>query len=268
MIRRLVEQDRDALVVLLEHAPQMNLYLLGNIEANGFESDFCEFIGDVVDGQVRGVINRYMTGWTVYGLANADWAGLGAMVDAHPVTADRLQDNPGGIASLLPYLTRYAVASLTEEQVMELPDDRTQYGGLRPCAAPVGFTVRKASLGDLELLVDLYGDAADMTRTPAGVERPLRDRRVWLAERDGMAVAAALTNAETAKLAMIGGVYTRPAWRGLGLSQAICSALCTELIQTGRQPVLYWQHPAAGHVYTKLGFRPVGTWRSVRLETK
>ena len=260
MIRRLHEDDRRGLVELLSVAPQLNLYLLGNVEANGFDADFCEFFGDVEDGDVRGVVNRYMTGWTVYGLPEADWAGLGAVVDGHEVIAERLQDNPGGVPSFLPYVTRYCEASLTEEHLMEMPS-----GGLQPQSAPPGFVVRKATLDDLAILIDLFADADDMARTPAGVERPLRDRRIWLALKEQQAVAAALTNAETATLGMIGGVYTRPEWRGHGLSQAVCSGLCQELIDVGRQPVLYWHNPSAGHVYTKLGFRPVGTWRSVRL---
>ena len=260
MIRRLEEQDRSGLLELLHRTPHMNLYLLGNVEANGFDADFCEFFGDVSEGRVRGVVNRYMTGWTIFGAEDADWNGLGEVVDHSPVTAERLQDNPGGVSTFLPYLTRYVAGSLTEDQVMELPP-----GSLRQSKAPAGFVVRKAGIDDLKMLIDLFADAADMARTPAAVERPLRDRRVWLAERDGIAVAAALTNAETQTLAMIGGVYTRPEWRGMGLSQAICGALCAELIGVGRQPVLYWHNPAAGHVYRKLGFRAIGTWRSVHL---
>ena len=260
MIRRLEEGDRASLVSLLMAAPPHNLYLLGNVEANGFDADFCEFFGDVVDGQVRGVVNRYMNGWTVFGGADADWVGLGGVVDRHAVVADRLQDNPGGVKSFLPYLQNYTQASLTEDHLMEVPPN-----GLQPQTARAGFVVRKAALDDLAGLVRLYGEAADMTRTPAAVERPLRDRRVWLALKDGEVVAAALTNAETNELGMIGGVFTAPAWRGYGLSQAVCSGLCVELIETGRQPVLYWHNPAAGHVYVKLGFRPIGMWRSVRL---
>lgn len=263
MIRRLHEDDRRGLVKLLSVAPQLNLYLLGNVEANGFDADFCEFFGDVEGGEVRGVVNRYMTGWTVYGLPDADWPGLGAVVDGHATIAERLQDNPGGVPSFLPYVARYREASVTEDHLMELPS-----GELRLQSAPTGFVVRKATLDDLAMLIDLFADADDMARSPAGVERPLRDRRIWLAVKDQQAVAAALTNAETATLGMIGGVYTRPEWRGHGLSQAVCSGLCEELIGLGRQPVLYWHDPAAGYVYTKLGFRPIGTWRSVRLARK
>src|SRR5690242_11704960 len=113
MIRRLVESDRESVSKLLSLAPHTNLYMLGNIEANGFGSDFCEFFGDVESGQVRGVVNRYMTGWSVFGAADADWMGLGAVVDSHEVRAERLQDNPGGIDSFLPFLQRYECASLT-----------------------------------------------------------------------------------------------------------------------------------------------------------
>jgi uncharacterized protein len=138
-------------------------------------------------------------------------------------------------------------------------------GRLQRQAPPDGFVIRRAGLDDLAKLVAFFSGAGHMSRSPAGVERPLRNRRVWIALKDGEVVAAALTNAETERLAMVGGVYTAPAWRGRGLSQAVCSALCDELIQTGRQPVLYWENPAAGRVYTKLGFRAIGTWRSLRL---
>jgi uncharacterized protein len=263
MIRHLGESDRASVTALLSAAPQLNLYLLGNLEANGFDADFCEFFGDVVDGRVCGVVNRYMTGWTVYGEADADWAGLGEVVDSYPIVAERLQDNPGGIASFLPYLRRYVASSLTEDNLMQLPAN-----GLRPQVARAGFVVRKATMSDLAGLIALFADAGDMSRTPPAVERPLRDRRVWLGLKEGDVVAAALTNAETTSLGMVGGVYTSPAWRGNGLSQAICSGLCAELIAIGRQPVLYWHNPAAGHVYAKLGFRPIGTWRSVRLNQR
>jgi GNAT superfamily N-acetyltransferase len=263
MIRRLEEKDRVTLVSLLSAAPHLNLYTLGNLEALGFDADFCEFIGEVVDGRVRSVANRYMTGWTVFGEADADWEALGAAVDAHTTIAERLQDNPGGVASFLPFLQRYEAHSISEEALMELDVKRFQ-----ALPAPAGFEIRKATMADLDTLVALFADAGDMSRTPPAVERPLRYRRVWLALAGGKAVSAALTNAETTSMAMIGGVYTAPEWRNRGLSQAVCSGLCQELIELGRQPALYWDNAAAGHVYTKLGFRQIGSWRSVRLNVR
>jgi predicted GNAT family acetyltransferase len=260
MIRLLDEQDRAKMVALLEQAPYLNLYLLGNLESVGFDRDFCEFWGDFADDELRGVLNRYFQGWVLYGLPTADWAGLAAVLDAHPVEAERLQDNPGGIPSILPYLTCYAATKVAETQLMDL--DAADF---RPQPVPPGVTVRRAVWADLEPLVKFYTDAEHMTRTRAGVERPLQDTRIWLAEVEGEPASAALTNAETTTLAMVSGVYTQPVWRGRGLSKAVCSALCRELLSEGRRPVLYWQEPAAGAVYRRLGFRPWGIWRSVRL---
>lgn len=266
MIRLLTEADRAMAVEFLSIAPQFNLYMLGNLEKLGFAHEICEFWGDVVPTpngtRLRAVLNRYMTGWTVYGVAAADWPALGSILDNHPAGASRLQDNPDGIASFMPYLQRYRQEKMEIEEVMDLnPAD------FQPLAAPAGITIRRGSLADLAELTAFYAEAEHMSRSPAAVERPLRDTRLWLAEQNGKILSTALTNAETSKLAMIGGVYTPPAARGRGLSQAVCSGLCADLIADQKQPVLYWGTPAAGAVYRKLGFHATGQWRSVWLHS-
>lgn len=262
MIRTLTEQDRAAAQALLAEAPALNLYLLGNMEALGFDHALCEYWGDWDDsGRLRAVLNRYMRGWACYGRAYADWPALAATMENYPETAERLQDNPGGIPSFLPYLQRYHAGAVHVEELMLLEPEQ-----FRPQPVPPGVIVRRGTLADRAALIAFYADAGHMTRRPAAVERPLRATRLWLAEDEGTVVAAALTNAETQDLAMIGGVYTPPTQRGRGLSQAVCSALCQELLRARKTPVLYWDTPAAGAVYRKLGFQPVGKWRSVWLE--
>jgi GNAT superfamily N-acetyltransferase len=259
-IRRLQETDRAAVMALLAAAPHYNLYLMGNLVKVGLARDFCEFWGDVADGAVRGVINRYFTGWTLYGRADADWPGLVAVLDEHPVAAQRLQDNPGGVPSVLPLLRQYTATQVEVEELMQLlPAD------FRPAAAPPGIQVRRAVSDDLPGLITHYADAEQMTRSPAAVERPLRDTRIWIGLDGGTLVSAALTNAEATALAMVGGVYTQLGWRNRGIGQAVVSALCAELIRDGLRPALYWVAPAAGTVYRKLGFRRIGDWRSVHL---
>ena len=236
-----------------------------NMEQMGFDADYCEFWGDFDEsyGRLRGVLNRYMTGWSIYGLAEADWQGLAQVIDEHESVSTRLQDNPGGIDSLCPYLSTYEVVRVSEEEMMALDADSFQ-----PEHRGLHFQVRRAARDDLEQLVDLYSDAGTMARTRAAVERPLCDLRVWIAENDGVIHAAAMTNAEIDQAAMIGGVYTRPDSRGQGMGEAVCYALCNELLQEEKQPVLYWETPAAGAVYRRLGFYPIGVWRSVWLRRR
>ena len=262
MIQELKDSDLHQAIDLLQLAPAFNLYLLGNLEALGLENPICQFWGDFDrDGVIRAVVNRYLTGWTLYGAPSADWASLAGIIDAHPIPATRLQDNPGGIPTLLPFLKRYAVEQIHVEEVMTLEPDN-----FRPQTSASAMTIRRADLADLPALVDHYADAGHMSRSATAVERPLRDTRLWLAEIGGDILSTALTNAETRQLAMIGGVFTPPAYRGQGLSQAVCSALCNDLLADRKQPVLYWDTPAAGAIYRKLGFGSVGKWRSVWLK--
>lgn len=266
MIQQLTDADRAVTIAYLNQAPHYNLYMLGNIDKLGFEHEFCEFWGDFAESQagtgpLRAVLNRYMTGWTVYGETDADWQGLGAIVDQHPIAAERLQDNPNGIPTFLPYLQRYQSSHSEVEEVMALATE-----DFVAISAPEGMHIRRGRLADLQKLAAFYANAEHMTRTKAAVERPLRDTRLWLAEMDGEILSTALTNAETTSLAMIGGVYTPPSARGRGLSQIVCSALCADLIADGKQPILYWSTPAAGAVYRKLGFQACGEWRSLWLD--
>ncbi len=265
MIRTLDAADTDELVRLLSESRRYNLYMLGNLHKLGFGADFCQFWGDFADapdgqGELRAVLNRYMTGWVVYGQPASDWRELAAVMEAHPAGATRVQDNPGGVASFLPYLQRYLVEHVSEEELMALND-----ADFRPAPVPPGYAVRRATVADLDGLTALYADAGDMTRSRASVERPLFDTRIWVATEKDEICAAALTNAETSGMGMVGGVYTLPAWRGCGLSQAVCTALCADLLGEGMQPVLYWDNPAAGAVYRKLGFHADGVWRSAWL---
>lgn len=261
MIRTITEADIAQLVELLETAPAHNLYLLGNLETLGFSADFCHFWGDFDEANgLRGVINRYMTGWSIFGRPDADWAGLMTLLDQDD-HATRLQDNPGGIESVVGFLRRKRVVAIHDEELMTLnPAD------FRPALIPAGVQVRRATLDDLPALIAFYADAGDMSRSAQGVERPLRDTCVWAASERGRIVAAALVNAETAHAAMIGGVYTPPEERNRGLNSAVCSVLCAQLLALDKQPTLYWKNPAAGAVYRKLGFRPDGRWRSIWLE--
>ena len=171
MIRKLGESDRLAAVDLLNAAPAQNLYLLGNLESVGFDEDICEFWGDFPESSARlnGVLNRYMSGWTIFGKRETDWGGLAAIIDGHPISATRLQDNPGGTASFQSYLKRYGARHDHCEELMQLaPQDF--------CAAqpPAGVRVRRAILDDLDALSALYVDAGEMARSRTGVERPLR----------------------------------------------------------------------------------------------
>jgi hypothetical protein len=259
MIRLLTNADYEATYAFCAQHPALNLYFLGNLETLGLESDICQFWGSFDgDGQLNGVLNRYMDGWNIADGPGCDYEAFGQVVDTHAIPAARLQDNTRYTASFQPYIRRYRAVSEVVEYLCDLdPAD------FNPVCRP--WPVRRATLADFAALCAFYAQAEDMTRTPRAVERPLRDGRVFVVEIEGEIVSAVLTNAETRTAAMIGGVYTPPPHRGHGYAGAAMVALCRSLLADGLRPVLYYHHPAAGAIYRRLGFRERGLWRSVRL---
>ena len=261
MIRALDEPDRPIVEALLQRAPEWTIYYQANIEALGFSAPHCTFWGDFSsNGGLRGVANRFGAGWGIYGQPDADWPALAALVDADP-NAKTLQDNPGGVESLEPLLTQWRVRLKYVEQFMRL--DAAHF---RPALTTVGVRARMAEETDLPALSAYYVDAGTMARSAESTARALRNGGIALVERDGAILAAVLVHARTRQFSMIGGVYTLPAARGHGYSTAAFSVLCAVILDSGRTPLLYWQHADAGAVYRKLGFTPIGTWRSLWLE--
>ena len=211
MIRLLENADYNQAYAFCNQNPALNLYFLGNMETLGFETDVCQFWGSFDEtGNLNGMLNRYMDGWDIADGPGCDYAGLGRVLDDHPAGAARLQDNTRYMASLQPFIARYRFVSATVQHLCDLkpadfnPDCRD-------------WPTRRATMADYDALCALYANAGDMSRTPRGVERPLRSGRVFVVEVGGEIVSSTLTNAETKTLAMIGGVYTPPPTPGSGL---------------------------------------------------
>ena len=259
MIRLLTTPDYSQIYDFCNQNPALNLYFMGNLESLGVESDICQFWGSFdAEGQITGVLMRYMDGWNIADGPGCDYAGFGQIVDEHPAGASRLQDNTRHVESFVPFLQRYQEQGSSTEYLCDL--DQQDFD---PTCKP--WPVRRATMADYDTLCRFYGDAGHMSRTPRGVERPLQDGRVFIVEVENQIVSSVLTNAETRTLAMIGGVFTPPAHRGKGYASAAMVELCRSLIADRIRPVLYYDNPGAGAIYRRLGFKDLGLWKSVYL---
>lgn len=263
MIRELTAEDLPEATALLTQATEYNLYTLGNLTSVGFtDSALSQFWGDFdEERQLRGILNRYMNGWIVYGNPGADWAGLGQIVDIQKLQTCRLQDNPGGTKTILPFLNSYEVTKVSVQNFMALAQE-----DFCPAMVRTDIRIQRAQRCDISKLTQFYSNADHMRRSAKGVSRPVSQTRLWFAEYEGEICSAALTNAEAHDVAMIGGVYTPEELRNRGYSYSVCSALCAELLAERKRPILYWETAAAGVVYERLGFHKIGDWRSLHLQ--
>lgn len=134
--------------------------------------------------------------------------------------------------------------------MMLAADHYSHYCALSGDAAlpPPPHATRRATERDVPALARLYVDAGEMSRDQHAIRFCLTHNRIFVTEVGGQIVSAALTNAETPTMAMVGGVFTPTPLRNRGYASAAMAALCTSLLEEGIQPCLFYDNPAAGTI--------------------
>lgn len=258
-IRQLAADEGDMLLSVLRRDPHNNLFLIGNLLSMGMAEPELQYWGTFDGDRLTGVLMRYRRNWTLYDAGGADFALMAATLDAHPAGARALTGEYDLTGRLLQRVRAY--------QARE--DLRSHFAVLDAVADLEGVgPARRATEADLPALLTLYAQSDSMARDEASVRRVLKHGRIFVAEEEGVLVSAALTNAETPDMAMIGGVFTPPDRRNRGYATACMDALCRDLLRDGIQPCLFYDNPKAGSIYRRLGFREIGMWRLARLRPR
>lgn len=258
-IRKLFATDTPELLAVLRGDPRNNLFLIGNLLTMGIREPDLEYWGCDAQGRLAGVLMRYRANWALYDAGDADFAAMAAVVDRHPAGARAITGEYGLVSRLWEHIRNYEASE----------DHRSHFAVMQAMSeAPHAQQARRATEPDLPGLAALYAEAGEMSRDEVSLRRVLTHGRIFVAEDGGRIVSAALTNAETPEMAMIGGVFTLPAWRNRGHATACMRALCRDLLRQRLQPCLFYDNPRAGSVYRRLGFQEVGTWRLLRLRRK
>lgn len=130
---------------------------------------------------------------------------------------------------------------------------------------------RRATMDDMDPLIDFYlhgfYSLAHLPSRSAWFSRlseQITNRTLFMIQdREGTVLSAAQSSAEGGGAAMLGGVATLDAYRGMGLSTLCVGALCAALFESGTTSIsLFYlkDNTPAERVYEKLGFTPSGEW--------
>ncbi len=145
--------------------------------------------------------------------------------------------------------------------------------------APGRCTWHHAREDELELLVEwrtayakeaLGASESPALRTQSREEMGLlrRERADFVLEDRGEPVAFAAYNAQLPDIVQIGGVWTPPALRGRGYGRAVtASALIAARDAGATRAVLFTDNPSAARAYAALGFRHVGEYGLLLLDS-
>lgn len=267
MIRKLVNSDLQDVMELVGSKPAENLFIIGDIEVYGLESDIQDVWGQYEEGQLIAILLRFTSNYIPFSESTYDVEGFAAIINANPnqIEISGLQHL---IAPLLPLIenrnirkmvdTYYAKCTKLSYEVNEERFKATHY--LQP--------------DEYEENIDMLFSIPEFATGTFSVEDRERaakyktGRTYIVRDEQGLMVASASTTAENSQSAMVIAVGTRPGYEKRGYATLCMEKICSELLAEGKSLCLFYDNPAAGSIYKRLGFVDIGMWTMVRYESK
>jgi len=256
-MKLLSEPDVPLLRSTLLRDPYYNLFMIGDLDQMGIDHPDLYYWGQYVAGEMVGVAMRYRGYWMFYDAGGADLGAFALVVDEYPASR-MLNGREPLVLGVCERLSAYEVTADRRCFFCALPMDAQ-------LPAPVHAT-REARPKDIPALVELYATADTMRRDAASIKACIKQNRIYVTVVGDRLVSVALSNVETDAMAMVGGVFTPEPLRKRGYASAAITALCASLLHDGIQPCLFYDDPAAGSIYRRLGFEDIGRWRMVTLD--
>lgn len=259
MIRRIAAADAPVILPYLHRNPAMNLFIIGDLEAFGFDSDVQDlWVNFDNDGNIQSLLFRFFRHYIVYSETTFDPAPYVSLLERDP-DFGLLQGDARAV--------RQFVANSGMTFVSERTTFMAQLTALSAAAETIDTSaVKQADLGDLDRILTLRGQIESFTNTPDARESLLKSmkaggsRTFYIEDASSRMVAAASTAAENSSSAMVVGVCALPEVRRQGLASACTTALCKEILGQGKSLCLFYDNPEAGSIYLRLGFEHIGQW--------
>ncbi|WP_283152899.1 GNAT family N-acetyltransferase [Guptibacillus hwajinpoensis] len=264
MIRRLTENDHlQCLSLLTPHAAE-NLFILGDIEAYGYDQPFQKLWGDFLeDGTLRAVLLKYEKNYIPFAPDDFDAKGFGKVIseDSDFLMMSGLKRVTSQIQPFVSHSFRssrelfYAKCESTNELALDNNSN-----------------VQVASSLDLSHIHSLHEQIGEFDSSET-VEEKRRNQekgvsRTYFIEEDGKPVSAASTAAENSQSAMIVGVCTLANYKRKGYASKCTSKLCYDVLKEGKVLCLFYDNPEAGNIYKRIGFQDIEKWMMIHFETK
>ncbi len=264
MIRKLTNNDRELTMALVEKKPAENLFIIGDIEAYGMESDIQELWGQFEEDQLMAVLLRYDQNYIPYSEGDYDAAGFAEIININkgPIEISGLQHL---VAPLRKWINRGIRR-----------DSETYYAKCTKLTVPIAdldfSNVTYLQPHEYEENIEMLKSIPEFSTGTFSIEgreraEKFRTGRTYIIrDEQGVMVSSASTTAENSQSAMIVGVGTRPGYAKKGYATHCMLKLCRDLLAEGKSICLFYDNPAAGRIYKRIGFEDIGFWSMIRFE--
>ncbi|MCF7932539.1 MAG: GNAT family N-acetyltransferase [Acholeplasmataceae bacterium] len=256
MIRLLGEAEASLVLGFLRAEPAFNLFIIGDIEHFGMQTEIMRVYGDIDGKTITSVFLRYRR-YAVYYAAD-DHFNIGYLAVFKDDPFDFLSGRKAAIEHIRPYLVDFEFKE-TSFMVLEETDEAPSRD---PRVKVAQTEMQFGNVYDLLCGITEFGTA----KVPR--EEHIRERMASKAmsmtlylEIGGKTVSTAQATAESKTHAMVIGVATHQAYRNQGYASLLMRDLITRyLIEKGKGLCLFYDNVKAGSIYHRLGFRKIGDW--------
>ncbi|MDZ5609649.1 GNAT family N-acetyltransferase [Bacillus pseudomycoides] len=261
MIKKLTKGDHKQVLAFLNKEAAINLFIIGDIEAFGYEADSQELWGVFTEnGALQSVLLRFHDSFIPYGkddFSATDYEEILATykplkISGKAEVVEKFEDIPNiqlGIKNKT-YFCECKDGTALPETMLHT-------------------TIKLATIEDVARIINLRNSIEEFPQSEQS-EKILQQSlemntgRTYYIEEDGEIVASASTSAENSLSAMVIGVCTHLNYRGKGYASLILQKMIQDFTQEGKTLCLFYNNPAAGRIYKRLGFQDIGMWTMYR----
>lgn len=260
-MRRCTEADRQDILAYIAAEPEINLFIYGDVETVGVDKPPVQVWVQPGTSGWDFLILQYFDSYILYS-RNPDYNAAAAAA----FLRERKVQGISGKQELLDRLAPYFPGKSCKLTYM------SRCNTVDPAFAaqsPAGIMVRELGPEDLDQTLALLRGIEEFADSYHGEDREREElAQCWKcggmmvgAFKEGRLVSTAQTTAASSRSAMVVGVATCPEERGHGYASAVVAELCRRSFAQGREFLcLFYDNPAAGRIYHRIGFSEVGGW--------
>ncbi|MFO7969095.1 MAG: GNAT family N-acetyltransferase [Candidatus Izemoplasmatales bacterium] len=258
MIKKLTEKDREKVLNYLYQEPGFNIFIIGDIEAFGFDTDFQRIYADIDKfNNYLSVFLRYRENAIYYSHNNSfnnDYLEI--------FKKDSFQYISGKkevMEIIDKYLSGYKLSQMYFCEAKELKVKPTKHR----------FQIKTLKTkADCERLYDLIKQIEEFSSFKKNkadfIEAKLNSIKMGTTlflEDGNNIISTVATTAETKKSAMVVSVATDPKYRNNGFASILMQYLMERYFRVKHKSLcLFYDNPQAGKIYLRLGFETIGKW--------
>jgi len=255
MIIKLDSSYHYKIIKYLEKEKEFNLLTISDIERYGYNNYFLNIWAGISDnGDIEGILVKCFEYMIFYAYDNFNLNEFAELINKMEYSE---------ISGKSKQLDKLAdkLRLIRNRKVKFCILDKNTFFNNKEYFNQDNIKLKKIKYRHLHKISKLYQEIDEFENTNVdNLRSGLRTGRGYFIEVNKKIVSMAKTTCENKNNAMVVGVGTHPKYRNLGLATKCVVKICSELLEENKIPCLFYDNDKAGCIYSKLGFKQLGSW--------